>query len=180
MKIVAFAGEHAALKQFVKKYTGNSYPLDVMHHRMADDEQVKILVSKDPYGQEANRYQWTHKAEKIFVCVDANNDKFVEHFDGEIKIVNDNREKIVLIAYANGFSLNKFKRLQEYAFTNQHPLIFCFTDTNDAYYAMNANGAHQDFNEIVDNVINNKLEVENSVEEPEPERENKRRRCSVM
>lgn len=180
MKTIAFAGQYNTLTQIARKYTGRNYLLDIMHRRMSNDEQVQILISKDPYGQENNRFQWTHMADKIFVCVDAENANFARDFEDEVKMVHDLSEKIVLIGYTAGFDQDKYLQFKEFSSNYNYPLIYCFTDANDAYYLIEGKESHRDFSAIMDKVINNKMENELMAEVIEPVQDRKRRRCSIM
>lgn len=179
MKTIAFAGQYHALTELVKKYTGRNYHLDIMHHDMANGENIKILVSKNPNGKEFNPYQWTQGAERIFVCIDLMNDDFSSHFDGELQLIHDNNEKLVLIAFAKDFNSERYMRLKEFALFNNNPLIYCFENAKQAHCVIDGNEYQLDFNEIVDKFVNNSFVVAQE-EIPVVEHEERRRRCRIM
>lgn len=171
MKTIAFAGEHSTFIAVVEKLIGTKPFLNVAHRTLQSGEQVKILISQNPYDPQPNRYKWASGAEQIFVCVDANDLDFMSHLENLIKVGWYNKDEITVVGHANELDLNILEKFQTFACDHGYPMIYCSIKNNVGYYTSDNNTFYEEFNAIFDKAIN-KFELESlAVEAPQHEHE---------
>ncbi len=166
MKTVAFTGQYDVMTKILDKYcaTKSSY-YDSLNRTLENDEQIKIIKSKNPWGPVDNKYQWTSAASAIFVCVNANSKDFYQQYIDEVNIGRFAPDiQTVLVAHVDNLSDSKKEECLNLALEYNAAIVLCSINSDEAYYALPDSLVENKFATIFDNAISNIIQSENNAQ----------------